>query len=75
MDWLLFAQLIIQLGLPAAEKIFNKWSAGGELTAKDIQEVKDAAALTAQDRVKARLVAARIDPQSEEGKKFLALAG
>jgi len=72
MNWLLFAQLVVQVGLPAAERIFQKWQSGERPTQEDIDEIKEAANTTAVDRVKARLVAKGIPLDSDKAKEILA---
>lgn len=73
--WAVIVPLIIELGLPAAEKIFQKWQAGGVATQADFDEIRGLANQTAQDRAKARLIANGIDPASPEGLRLLALVG
>lgn len=72
MTWILFARLVLEIGLPAAQKVIAKWQSGAQVTAQDVQEVVDAAKVDAVARTKARLLANGIDPESERGKAILA---
>jgi hypothetical protein len=73
--WITLAPLIAELGLNAAEAIFQKWQAGGVATQADFDEIRAKATQTAADRTRARLIANGIEPTSAEGLKILALVG
>lgn len=73
MTWVLFAKLVLEIGLPAAQKVIAKWQSGAQVTAADVQEVVDAAKVDALARTRARLLANGIDPESEKGKEILKL--
>lgn len=73
MDWLTLAQLIIAVGLPAAEKIWSKWAAGQPPAPADWDELRLASSQVGKDRMLLALQAAGIDPNSPQGKTFIAL--
>jgi len=74
MDWTLVAQLIVNIGLPAAEKLIAKWENNGPVTVAEFQEVKAAATQTAADRMKVQLQAAGIALDDPKAIALLALA-
>lgn len=73
MNWAILIPIIIQYGLPFAEKLVEKWSSGGAPSLTDIQELKALASKNAKDILLARLVAAGIDPASPQAQALLAL--
>ncbi len=73
--WTVFAPLIVELGLDAAEAIFQKWQAGGVPTQADFDDIRAKAQQTAVDRTKARLAANGIALDSPEAARILALVG
>lgn len=73
MSWSILAQLIISVGLPAAEAIWKKAAAGTDPTQADWDEIKAMAAQKAVDRALIQLKAKGIDPESEQGKLILSL--
>lgn len=73
MGWETVAGLILQFGLPFAEKMIEKWSAGGPVTLAEFQELKALAAQNAKTILLQRLAAAGIDPDSDKGKILLGL--
>lgn len=75
MGWDKIVELIIAVGLPAAEKIWQKVAAGGDPTQADWDEIKAAAAQMSRDRALAMLAAKGIDPASDQGKLILSLVG
>lgn len=74
MDWALVAQLIVNIGLPAAEKLVEKWENKSPVTLADFQEVRDAAKQTAADRMKVQLQAVGISLDDPKAIALLALA-
>ena len=75
MGWEALIPIIAQYGLPVAEALWKKWSTKTLPTQADWDELNKMANQTAADRMKARLVAASIDPASDQGKILLGLAG
>lgn len=73
MGWDVIANLIISVGLPAAEEIWKKAAAGTDPTQTDFDELRVLAAQKAVDRALVQLKASGIDPESEQGKLFLTL--
>lgn len=71
--WAIIANLIVTQGIPVAEAIFQKWSAGAEPTQKDFDDIRALASQTAADRLKAGLVAAGIPLDSDQARALLAL--
>jgi hypothetical protein len=71
--WFIITQLIITEGLPLAEAIFKKWSAGGVPTQADFDEFRAIASDSSVDRMKAALTKAGIPLDSEYAKTFLSL--
>ena len=74
MGWEILIPIIAQYGLPLAEKLWSKWASKAEVTQADWDELKAAAYQTARDRMLKVLADNGIDPASEQGKAFLALA-
>lgn len=73
MPWMTLATLIAQYGLPLALKLADKWGSKDAVTDADIAELKQLAAQTATTQMRDALGRAGIDPESEQGKKFLGL--
>lgn len=71
MGWDVIAGLILQYGIPLAEKLWTKWASGNPPTEADWAELKAAAAETSKSRMLAALARAGIDPNSEQGKALL----
>ncbi len=74
MEWTAIINLILTVGLPAAEKLWQLASKASVPTQADWDAIKAAAKETAADKMKAQLIAAGISPDSEQGKAMLALA-
>lgn len=72
MNWIVIAQLVAQYGIPVAEAIFQKVQSGQEPTQADFDQLKAMAQQTAQDRMRAQLVAAGVDLESDLAKQLLA---
>ena len=74
MGWELLIPIIAQYGLPLAEKLWTKWSSGNPPSKADWDELRADVNQTAKDRMTKVLLESGIDPSSEQGKTFLALA-
>lgn len=74
MDWGIIAQLIVQVGLPAVEKIIANWQNKAPVTVEEFQAVR---ALAVQNTARARMIyslqAAGIPLDSPQAKALLAL--
>ena len=75
MGWETIAGLILTQGVPFVEKLIDKWSKGTPVTVAEFAELKALANQNAHDIALKRLVAAGIDPASDQGKILLGLAG
>ena len=73
MPWDLIIKLIAQYGLPLAEELWKKWTTGKPPTEADWAALRALASQSAVDRAKARLTAAGIALDSEQGKLLLSL--
>lgn len=73
MNWAEAIQLIIAVGLPAAEKIWQKVASGKDPTQADWDELRALTNQKASDQMLTVLKAQNIDPASDAGKAFLAL--
>lgn len=73
MDWAIIAQLIVTIGVPATQKLIEKWSNGAPVSLAEFAEVRSIAEQTATDRMKAQLVAAGIELDSAPAKALLGL--
>lgn len=73
MGWDTAVALILQYGLPFAEKMWTKWASGNPPTAADWAELNALAASSARTRMMQILAQNNIDPASEKGKALLAL--
>lgn len=74
MPWTTIAQLIIQVGYPVAQAIWQKAESGAQATQADWDALNAMTKQTAVDRMKAQLVAAGIDLASPQAIAMLALA-
>ncbi len=73
MKWDEIARLIIQVGLPAAEAIWQKLASGKDATQADWDELKVLTSKRSKDQMLLVLQQQGIDPESTQGKAFLAL--
>lgn len=73
MDWATIATLVAQYGIPLAESLYKKWSAGTPPTQADFDELKQLASHKASDEMLNVLASQGIDPKSPQGIAFLAL--
>lgn len=71
--WFYIIQLTAKEGLPLALALIKKWTSKAEPTDADYDELAKLAAQSGSDRMTAKLQEAGIDPQSEQGKRFLTL--
>lgn len=51
MQWTIIAQLILEYGLPFAEKVWSKWSSGKDVTQADFDELNVLANETPQSHL------------------------
>ena len=73
MGWDIIVPLIIQYGLPAAEDIFQKWSAGKQVTQADFDNLRALEHITAADQLKSVLVSKGIPLTDPHAVALLAL--
>ncbi len=73
MGWAEIAKLIIAIGLPAAESIWQKWASGKDPVQADFDALKALTSKRSKDEMLAVLKDQGIDPESAQGKAFLAL--
>lgn len=73
MDWATIAMLIAQYGIPLAESVYQKWSAGTPPTQADFDALKALASSKASDEMLKVLKSQGIEPTSPQGIAFLAL--
>jgi len=69
----MWIQLIMQVGIPLAEKLWQKWSSGEELTQADWDELKALSVQTPESQLRDALVRAGIPLDSEKAKKLFEL--
>lgn len=74
MGWAQLIPIIANYGLPLAELLWTKFASGNPPSAQDWIDLNAAAYQSAKDRMAKILVDAGVDPASEQGKLFLALA-
>lgn len=75
MTWALLAEFAIKYGLPAAEKLLEKWLSGAPPTAAEFAELRAMAQQSAVERMKAALVTAGIPLDSPQAQALIAAAG
>jgi len=68
-------QLIVQVGLPLAIKLIEKWEKKENITSEELKALATSASLTARDHLMAVLKEQGIDPNSEQGKALLTAVG
>jgi hypothetical protein len=73
MNWAILIPIIAQYGLPLAESLFQKWSAGAVPTQADFDQLRALAAQTASDRMKLALARAGIPLDDPKALALLAL--
>jgi len=74
MTWAIIVPLILQYGLPFAEKVWLLWAAGNLPTQADWDTLKELAKLRAVDLMRQVLAKLNIDPESEQGKALIMAA-
>ena len=73
MNWAMWIQLITQVGLPLAEKLWQKWSANNEPTQADWDELRALSVQTPESQLRDSLVRAGIPLDSDKAKKLFEL--
>lgn len=73
LSWATLASIIAQYGLPLAESLFQKWSAGTPPTQQDFNDLIALASQNATAQAITVLKAQGIDPASAQGQAILAL--
>ena len=71
--WTALIPIIAQYGLPVAEALFQRWSAGTPPTQADFDNLKALAKQSAADVLKAQLVAKGVALDSPQAVALLAL--
>lgn len=74
MPWIQIVPLLLQYGLPTVKYIVDAVSKGGNVTSADIDALIALEKRSARDEMLAVLQQQGIDPTSDQGKAFLALA-
>lgn len=73
MGWEVLIPLIIKYGLPLAESIFQKWSAGTPPTQKDFDDLKALASLDATAQAKSVIASLGLSETDAKAQAILAL--
>ena len=73
MTWVALLPIIIQYGLPVAEKLFQLWSSNAVPTQADWDALKALGVSTRKQDMTAALIRNGIDPASPQGQALLAL--
>lgn len=73
MTWAIVAKLIVEVGVPATQKIIENWSNNAAVTPAEFAAVRGLAEQTAADRMKAALVKAGVALDSDTAKALLGL--
>lgn len=71
--WAALIPIIAQYGIPLAEALYKKWSAGKDPTDADWAELRALASQSALDRAKAVLASKGIPLDSEQAQLILSL--
>lgn len=74
MTWASLIPLIVQYGLPYAEKLWSLWTSNTAPNQADFDALRSLASQTAQDRMKANLQAAGIALDSPQAIALINLA-
>lgn len=72
-DWATIASLIVQIGLPAVERLIANIENKAPVTLAEFQAIRDLASRQAQDRMKAMIVAAGLTLDDPRAQALLAL--
>lgn len=73
MDWSIIANLIINIGVPATEKLIKLWESKAEVTLAEFQSVRSSASENVTDEATSLLKSAGIDPASPQAVALLKL--
>jgi len=72
LSWVTVANLIVSIGVPAAQKLVALWESKAQVTAAALNDLITAESQTARDRMLLTLKAQGIDPASPQGLALLA---
>jgi hypothetical protein len=75
MEWITLANLIAQVGLPLALKIYANFQKGGTVTPEEIAELKALGAQTAQTQMRDAILRAGLNPDDPKAKALQDLVG
>lgn len=73
MTWVALIPIILQYGLPVAEKLWTLWSSNAAPTAADWEALKALGLATRKQDITNALIRNGIDPTSPQGVALLAL--
>lgn len=73
MSWAVLIPIIVQYGLPVAEKLFTLWTTGAAPTTTDWEALKALGLATRKQDMTAALIRNGVDPNSPQGQALLAL--
>lgn len=73
MNWATLVPIIVQYGLPVAEKLFQLWTTNAAPTQADWDALKALGLATRKQDMTAALIRNGVDPQSPQGQALLAL--
>ena len=73
MNWATLIPIIIQYGLPVAEKLWSLWTTNAAPTAADWEALKALGVSTRKQDMTAALIRNGVDPASPQGQALLAL--
>lgn len=73
MDWVTIANLILEIGVPATQKLVQLWESKAQVTAAQFNDLLALESQTAKDRMLIVLKAQGIEPASPQGLALLAL--
>lgn len=73
MSWTVLLPIILQYGVPFAEQLYTLVTTSTAPTATDWANLKALSSTNAQTQMLTALASAGIDPNSPQGKSFLAL--
>ena len=73
MAWITLLPIILQYGVPFAEKLFTLWSTNAAPTQADWDALKALSSTNSTTQMLSVLAQSGIDPKSPQGQAFLAL--
>lgn len=73
MNWVTLIPIIVQYGLPVAEKLFQLWSTNAPPTQADWDALKSIGLTTRKQDITLALIRNGVDPTSPQGVALLAL--